>query len=198
MNDRAHLITEQRLAESMELDSMSLDEAVALMNREDAKALRGFSEKANVIAAIELVVAGSGWRAADLCGGGPVGGWGCWMHRSARRRFAFRGNGAGDYRRRGRRDVSGSGRAETKAEGWGGGDHAKRVTGIGSWHRDGSTTPFVRGAAAGAGGGAKTVFLSVCRRCRGAGVDVVIRPLTGPEVVTGSTRLKAGRRRSDP
>ena len=58
----------------------------------------------------------------------------------------------------------------------------------------GGTTPFVHGAlrrAAERGG--KTIFLSCVQPVAGEPkVDVVIRPLTGPEVVTGSTRLKAG------
>jgi N-acetylmuramic acid 6-phosphate etherase len=57
------------------------------------------------------------------------------------------------------------------------------------------TTPYVRGALTRAGQlGAKTVFLTCvdppadpADRC-----DVTIAALTGPEVVTGSTRMKAG------
>jgi N-acetylmuramic acid 6-phosphate etherase len=58
----------------------------------------------------------------------------------------------------------------------------------------GGTTPFVHGALRRATDrGAKTVFLSCVQPVPNEPpVDVVIRPLTGPEVVTGSTRLKAG------
>jgi N-acetylmuramic acid 6-phosphate etherase len=58
----------------------------------------------------------------------------------------------------------------------------------------GGTTPFVHGALRSARErGAKTVFLSCVQPVPDEPpVDVVIRPLTGPEVVTGSTRLKAG------
>jgi N-acetylmuramic acid 6-phosphate etherase len=58
----------------------------------------------------------------------------------------------------------------------------------------GGTTPFVHGALRRAGErGAKTIFLSCVQPVPNeTKVDVVIRPLTGPEVVTGSTRLKAG------
>jgi N-acetylmuramic acid 6-phosphate etherase len=58
----------------------------------------------------------------------------------------------------------------------------------------GGTTPFVHGALAAARGrGAATIFLScVAPVPDEPEVDVVIRPLTGPEVLTGSTRLKAG------
>ena len=59
-------------------------------------------------------------------------------------------------------------------------------------------TPFVLGALAAAGRrGARTVFLNFnpafrWPRERGAAPDVTISVATGPEVVTGSTRLKAG------
>jgi len=58
----------------------------------------------------------------------------------------------------------------------------------------GGTTPFVHAALRRAAElGSKTVFLSCVQPVRGEPtVDVVIRPLTGPEVITGSTRLKAG------
>jgi N-acetylmuramic acid 6-phosphate etherase len=58
----------------------------------------------------------------------------------------------------------------------------------------GGTTPFVHGALRRATElGAKTIFLSCVQPVPGEPpVDVVIRPLTGPEVITGSTRLKAG------
>lgn len=58
----------------------------------------------------------------------------------------------------------------------------------------GGTTPYVHGALRRAAErGAKTIFLSCVQPVpTEPKVDVVIRPLTGPEVLTGSTRLKAG------
>jgi N-acetylmuramic acid 6-phosphate etherase len=58
----------------------------------------------------------------------------------------------------------------------------------------GGTTPFVHGALRRAAErGAKTIFFSCVQPVPNEPpVDVTIRPLTGPEVVTGSTRLKAG------
>ena len=58
----------------------------------------------------------------------------------------------------------------------------------------GGTTPFVHGALDRARQlGAKTIFLTcVDGIINEPAVDVVIRPITGPEVLTGSTRLKAG------
>lgn len=60
----------------------------------------------------------------------------------------------------------------------------------------GSTTPFVLGALREAiGRGAQTVFLTCVPPADApisAEVDLVIAPLTGPEVIAGSTRMKAG------
>jgi N-acetylmuramic acid 6-phosphate etherase len=57
-----------------------------------------------------------------------------------------------------------------------------------------SVTPFARGALAGARGrGARTVLLT-CASGEGLGevADLVLALETGPEILTGSTRLKAG------
>ncbi|MFQ3680595.1 MAG: N-acetylmuramic acid 6-phosphate etherase [Pseudanabaenaceae cyanobacterium] len=58
----------------------------------------------------------------------------------------------------------------------------------------GGTTPYVLGALAAARErGAKTLFLTcVPREQAPCPCDVDLRPLVGPEVLTGSTRLKAG------
>lgn len=56
------------------------------------------------------------------------------------------------------------------------------------------TTPYVRGALARAREiGAKTILVA-CNPANSsfAAADVLINPITGPEVITGSTRLKAG------
>jgi N-acetylmuramic acid 6-phosphate etherase len=58
----------------------------------------------------------------------------------------------------------------------------------------GGTTPYVHGAIGRARQrGAKTVFLACVSECQVADdADVSIRVDTGPEVLTGSTRMKAG------
>jgi len=55
-------------------------------------------------------------------------------------------------------------------------------------------TPFVHGALTTARkGGAKTIFLTCAPEARKSiAADVIINPVVGPEVVTGSTRMKAG------
>jgi N-acetylmuramic acid 6-phosphate etherase len=58
----------------------------------------------------------------------------------------------------------------------------------------GGTTPFVHGALQRTRQrGAASIFLT-CVEAHGSEppVDLVIRPVTGPELLTGSTRLKAG------
>src|SRR5690348_11493544 len=58
MQDRSHLLTEQRLPESMSIDTMSVEQAVAVMNGQDRRAVEAVvAERANVARAIELVVA---------------------------------------------------------------------------------------------------------------------------------------------
>ena len=58
----------------------------------------------------------------------------------------------------------------------------------------GGTTPFVHGAInAARQRGAKTIFIAcVPTEQVGIEVDIDIRLLTGPEILAGSTRLKAG------
>ncbi|MBI3289749.1 MAG: N-acetylmuramic acid 6-phosphate etherase [Elusimicrobia bacterium] len=54
-------------------------------------------------------------------------------------------------------------------------------------------TPFVRAALSAARGrGARTILVTSNGRPRAASADIVIAPEVGPEVVTGSTRLKSG------
>ena len=66
MNDRSHLLTEQRLPESMNLDGMGMEEAVALMNAQDARAVAAVAaERVGIAKAVELV-------AAALAGGGRL------------------------------------------------------------------------------------------------------------------------------
>jgi N-acetylmuramic acid 6-phosphate etherase len=60
----------------------------------------------------------------------------------------------------------------------------------------GSTTPYVRGALAHAKAkGCKTIFFCCTHEedvPNPENIDVLINPIVGPEVVTGSTRMKAG------
>ncbi|MGB7158423.1 MAG: N-acetylmuramic acid 6-phosphate etherase [Tepidisphaeraceae bacterium] len=199
MTDRSHLLTELRLPESMNLDAMSVEEAVAVMNAQDAKAVAAVgAEKKHIAAAIELVVAAlkAGGRLLYV-GAGTSGRLG--VLDAAECPPTFRtdpnmvqglmagGEGAMFKAKEGAEDSAEEGQALIDAKEAGPNDV---VMGIAA----GGTTPFVHGALRRAAArGAKTVFLSCVQPVpTEPKVDVVIRPLTGPEVVTGSTRLKAG------
>src|SRR5688500_10943451 len=57
MDDRSHLLTEQRLPDSMSLDAMPIADAVALMNEQDRRAVEAVAKEQQSIArAVELVV----------------------------------------------------------------------------------------------------------------------------------------------
>src|ERR1043165_5555961 len=56
MQDRSQLLTELRLPESMKLDEMSIEQAVAVMNQQDHAAVQAVEkERANIARAVELV-----------------------------------------------------------------------------------------------------------------------------------------------
>jgi N-acetylmuramic acid 6-phosphate etherase len=199
MNDRSHLLTEQRLPESMRLDAMSVGEAVDLMNRQDAVAVAAVAaERANVARAIELAVAAlsAGGRLIYL-GAGTSGRLGVLDAAECPPTFRtdpemvqgiIAGGEVAMFRaQEGAEDRAEDGAAAVDAKGV---DSNDVVVGIAA----GGTTPFVHGALRRARErGAKTVFLSCVQRVPGEpDVDVAIRLLVGPEVVTGSTRLKAG------
>src|SRR3954470_7426776 len=199
MQDRAHLLTEQRLPASMALDVMSTEQAVALMNAQDAAAVAAVgAERANVARAVELVVAAltAGGRLIYV-GAGTSGRLG--VLDAAECPPTFRtdpeqvqgiiagGEQAMFRAQEGAEDRAEDGAAAVDAKNVGQSDI---VCGIAA----GGTTPYVHGALRrGAERGAKTVFIACVEPTPDEPpVDVAIRPLVGPEVVTGSTRLKAG------
>ena len=199
MQDRSHLLTEQRLAESMQLDAMAVEDAVALMNRQDAVAVAAVAaERANIAKAVRIIADAlrAGGRLMYF-GAGTSGRLGVLDAAECPPTFRtepemvqgiIAGGEAAMFRaQEGAEDRAEDGAAAVDAKGAGAQDV---VVGIAA----GGTTPFVHGALRRAAErGARTVFLSCVQPVPGEPrVDVVIRPLTGPEVVTGSTRLKAG------
>jgi N-acetylmuramic acid 6-phosphate etherase len=199
MHDRSKLRTEQRLPESMNLDAMTVAEAVALMNAQDRFAVDAVEkERPNVVRAIELVVAAlrQGGRLIYF-GAGTSGRLGVLDASECPPTFRtepemvqgriaggpeamFRAKeGAEDSPQLGGKDVDDLQVGPRDV-----------VMGIAT----GGTTPYVHGALNRARElGAKTIFLScVAPVPNEPRVNVAIRPLTGPEVLTGSTRLKAG------
>jgi N-acetylmuramic acid 6-phosphate etherase len=197
--DRSHILTEQRLPESMNLDAMSTEEAVALMNRQDAKAVEAVGrERASVARSVDLIAAAlaAGGRLI-YAGAGTSGRLGVLDASECPPTFRsdpdqvqglIAGGPDAMFRaKEGAEDQAEGGAAAVDERQLGPNDV---LFGIAA----GGTTPFVHGALRRARErGAGTVFLTCAQPVPGEPpVDVTIRPLVGPEVLTGSTRLKAG------
>lgn len=199
MIDRSHLLTELRLPESMNLDAMEIEEAVALMNAQDAIAVAAVTaENANITRAIQLVVSAfnAGGRLIYF-GAGTSGRLGVLDASECPPTFrvapdrvqgVIAGGDAAMFRaQEGVEDSIEAGAIAVDEKQIGPNDVAMGIAA-------GGTTPFVLSALRRAiERGAKTIFLSCVQPVTDEPkVDVIIRPLTGPEVITGSTRLKAG------
>jgi N-acetylmuramic acid 6-phosphate etherase len=199
MTDRSHLLTELRLPESMTLDAMSVDEALDVMIAQDGRAVEAVAaERKNVAKAIKLVSAAlkAGGRLIYV-GAGTSGRLGVLDASECPPTFRTDpeqvqgiiagGEDAMFRAKEGAEDSAPDGAAVIDDKKVGRNDV---VMGIAT----GGTTPFVHGALGRATArGAKTIFFSCVQPVPNEPtVDVVIRPLTGPEVLTGSTRLKAG------
>ncbi|MFO0837246.1 MAG: N-acetylmuramic acid 6-phosphate etherase [Phycisphaerae bacterium] len=199
MQDRGHLLTEQRNPASSELDALSTADAFDVMNREDRRIADAVaSAKPEILAAIDLIVAalGGGGRLFYF-GAGTSGRLGVLDAAECPPTFLtdpqlLQGVIAGGDAAL-RRAVE---HAEDDADAG-----AQAVVARGVAARDlalgisaGGTTPFVHGALRAARErGAKSIFLACVPREQAADdADVSIRVLAGPEVLAGSTRLKAG------
>jgi N-acetylmuramic acid 6-phosphate etherase len=199
MLPRDHLLTERRLAESLNLDTMSLENAIALMNHQDSLATAAVAaEHANIAKAITLVVtAFQNTGRLIYFGAGTSGRLGVLDASECPPTFGTDpqivqgviagGQAAMFAAQEGAEDdaLAGAGAVDAKSVG-----PNDVVMGIAA----GGTTPFVHGALRRAIElNTKTIFLSCVQPVPDEPpVDVVIRPLTGPEILTGSTRLKAG------
>jgi N-acetylmuramic acid 6-phosphate etherase len=199
MQDRSHLLTEQRLPESMQLDAMSIADAVALMNRQDWRAVEAVaSQKEQISRAVEMVAQSlkDGGRLI-YAGAGTSGRLGVLDATECPPTFRtdpqmVQGIIAGGEAAMFRSQEGAEDRPEDGAVAI----DARQITshdivlGIAA----GGTTPFVHGALRRAAElCAKTIFLTCVHATESEPkVDLVIRPLVGPEVLTGSTRLKAG------
>jgi N-acetylmuramic acid 6-phosphate etherase len=199
MQSRGHLLTELRNPRSTHLDRMSIAEAVDLMNSEDATVAPAVAAaRADICRAIELVVAAfnAGGRLIYV-GAGTSGRLGVLDAAECPPTFLsdprmVQGVIAGGYDAL-RRSIENA--EDFPADG------AARIDELDVGPRDvvmgittGGTTPYVHGALQRARQrGAKTIFFGCV-----AGTDVTddadvsIRVLVGPEVIAGSTRLKAG------
>jgi N-acetylmuramic acid 6-phosphate etherase len=197
--DLSRLITEQQNENSLNIDSKSVEEIIEIFNTEDQKAVSAvIKEKDNIARAVLMIVESfkKGGRLFYV-GAGTSGRLGVLDSAECPPTFGVdremvQGIIAGGYEAL----VRSIERAEDKPE-----DGASAikdrninsrdtVVGIASSGR----TPFVMGALEEAHKlGAKTVLLQ-CNplKVRMSYVDVFILPIVGPEIITGSTRLKAG------
>jgi N-acetylmuramic acid 6-phosphate etherase len=199
LQERGHLLTEQVNPDSLNLDQLSSVEFVELFNREDAKAVAAVAAEAeNLAKAIDLSAQSleKGGRLFYV-GAGTSGRLGVLDAAECPPTFCtppelvqgIIAGGAGAL-------VRSSEDLEDRAEDGYSAIAQREITqldvvvGITA----GGTTPFVHGAIdAAKSRGATTVFIA-CVPSEQVSVetDVDIRLLTGPEILAGSTRLKAG------
>lgn len=199
MVDRARLTTEKRNPRSRGIDRLSALGIVALINAEDHLVAPAVAkERRRIAAAVELVVASfrTGGRLIYV-GAGTSGRLGVLDASECPPTFGVprtmvQGIIAGGRRAlvrsiEGAEDRASDGAAAVDKKRVGPRDTVMGIAACG-------LTPFVRGAVERARRlGARTVFFTCSPEvARSIRADVVINPVVGPEVVTGSTRMKAG------
>lgn len=200
IKDRSKLLTEQRNPRTTDIDSKTTLEIIDIINDEDAMVFTAIQkERENIAKAVDLIVEAVSREGGRLIyvGAGTSGRLGILDASECPPTFSTDPNmvigiiaggekavfqsveGAEDFPENGSRDIQ-----------------QKEVT-----HRDvvvgittGGTTPYVMGALFEAKKrNAKAVFLCCNQETTpNFEVDVIIRPIVGPEVLTGSTRMKAG------
>ncbi len=197
MSRWARLLTESRNPRSRRLDTLPTEKVVALLLDEDRRAVAAAAKVRGAIARAARLTADALGRGGNvvLVGAGTSGRLGVLEAAECPPTFGL------DPRRI--RAVMAGGRDAVFLGQEGAEDRADRgrAEGLRVRARDllvgisaSSVTPFVRGALAAARArGAPTVLVTCASRRGLRGMaDVVIAIPTGPEVLTGSTRLKAG------
>lgn len=199
MKDRSTLITEQQNQNTLDIDGKSTIEIVDIINTEDSNVINAvYKERRNISKAVDLIVKSfkKGGRLFYI-GAGTSGRLGVLDASECPPTFGtnpelVRGIIAGGLDAL-TRSIEG---AEDRHV-----DGEQAIIENGITDKDivvgiatGGTTPFVHGALARANStGATTVFLCCNPDINPTtDVNVTIRPITGPEVITGSTRMKAG------
>ncbi|MBM4054633.1 MAG: N-acetylmuramic acid 6-phosphate etherase [Planctomycetes bacterium] len=200
MNDRSKLLTEQRNPNSMDIDKKSTLDILDIINAEDAKVFAAvYKERENIAKAVDLIVDVIMKAKGRLfyIGAGTSGRLGILDASECPPTFSTDPNmiigiiaggekavfqsveGAEDFPENGAKDIQQKGV-----------NHRDIVVGIST----GGTTPYVTGALFEAKKrNAKTVFICCNPETTpNFDIDVIIRPIVGPEVITGSTRMKAG------
>ncbi|GJM27186.1 MAG: N-acetylmuramic acid 6-phosphate etherase [Phycisphaerae bacterium] len=199
MENRGHLLTETQNPRSQNIDRLSIAEAFDVMNGEDATIAQAVADaREDICQAIELVVDAfkNGGRLIYV-GAGTSGRLGVLDASECPPTFLsdprmVQGIIAGGHTAltqavEGAEDYPEDGAAAVDEKEVGPNDVVFGIT-------TGGTTPYVHGAVDRAKErGAKTVFFGCVTDAHVSdSTDVSIRVLVGPEVVTGSTRLKAG------
>jgi N-acetylmuramic acid 6-phosphate etherase len=193
----ARLLTEARNPRSRRLDALPTLEVVRLLLDEDRRAVAAAQARARAVARGAVLVAKALGRGGHIVfiGAGTSGRLGVLEAAECPPTFGTSPRAI--------RAVVAGGQAAVFASREGAEDRADRGRRQGARLRRGdvlvgisasSVTPFVRGALAGARRrGARTILVT-CAPGRGLGrlAEVVVAVATGPEVLTGSTRLKAG------
>ena len=197
--DRGHLLTEQANPRSAQLDQLSALELVELFNQEDQRTLAAIAGAREALAAaIDVTAAalGQGGRLFYV-GAGTSGRLGVLDAAECPPTFCTPpdlvqgiiagGAGALVKSSEGLEDVADDGAAAIAARAICSPDVVVGITA-------GGTTPYVQGAIAAARQrGATTVFMACVPADQvPVAADIDIRLLVGPELLAGSTRLKAG------
>lgn len=197
--DFARLLTEQRNPRTRRIDTLSAVKIVDLINREDATVARAVrSARKDLARGVEILVARlrKGGR-IFFVGAGTSGRLGVLeaaelpptfgVPRELAQAIMAGGPDCVFASKEGAEDDAADGARQLKLRKAGPRDVVIGIAASG-------LTPFVHGALAEAKRRKAGRILVTCNRRglpRGA-ADVVIAPLTGPEVITGSTRLRAG------
>ncbi len=196
---RGHLLTEQANPASEQLDQLASPELVALFCRNELEPQRAVAGAAEALSAAVDAIAGrlrAGGRLFYL-GAGTSGRLGVLDAAECPPTFCsppelvqgvLAGGAAALLRSsEGLEDLADAGRADLVARGFG---PADALVGIAA----GGTTPYVLGGLAHARDLGALAIAMACVPAEQAAMpcDIDIRLLTGPELLTGSTRLKAG------
>ena len=199
IKDRSKLTTEKRNPASANIDSLDTLSMVRVINAQDAKVATAVGRVSREIAAAVDAIAEAFGRGGRLfyVGAGTSGRLGVLDASECPPTFGVRrtlvqGIIAGGRRAlvrsiEGAEDDPGQGAAEIDRRRVGKRDVVIGIAACG-------LTPFVRGAVARARArGAVTGFVTCAPEARKSiRADIIINPVVGPEVVTGSTRMKAG------
>lgn len=197
--DRGNILTEKRNPKSEKIDTMSTEEIIKLMNEEDAKvhkavreAIPEITKAADIVheafrngGRLRYIGAGTSGRLGvldasecpptfsvdpDLVQGFIAGGY------KALREAV---EAAEDYPENGKKDCI---------------KHGLKSSDVLMGIATGGTTPYVHGGLDYANSiGCKTIFFTCTHKeDLDVNADVIIEVLVGPELITGSTRMKAG------